>query len=375
MAGLLPCVVILANFFGTNGLELDQDVEGAQYMEECADAVLANKEELLFVPFKIAKTHGRDVGWMGHLPILDAAKPEVAEGSLQTGRELQGYHPNIFIASLKIKDTEQPAFPPPGHRYGASRGGEEIQYYSGLLNPPADLTVWQWQRNRWSSLRQWLEYAVGRNPDKLVVVHSRGDVLYGGCSENVIKYKYEQIVGNGTQTIVAAAEVSPYPQDLGWWYSESSITETMRSQALSSAGVPNDWITQYAHCDNNTVNSMCGSPPKYQYASSGFLMGPALDILTMLSGLETYEGPENRFINEYFLANPSKMTLDYSGSLSMTLHNLVHTDGSIPVEVAGGSGGNKTLVSKQTNTVVCFVHGNGNSFESVKALARELKEA
>jgi len=374
MAGLLSCVVILVSFLDTTGIKVGRDVEGAEYMEECADAVLANKQELLFVPFKIAKSHGRDVGWMGHLPLVDAAKAEVSEGSLQTGRELQGYHPAIFIASLKIKDTEQPAFPPPGYRYGVSQGGEEILYYSGLVNPPADLTVWQWQRNRWSSLKPWLEYAIGRNPEKLVIIHSRGDVLYGGCSENIIQFKYEQIVGGGTQTIVAAAEVSPYPQDLGWWYSESTFTETMRSQALSSFGVPDGWVTKYAHCDNNTVNSMCGSPPRYQYASSGFLMGPALDIFTMLSGLESYEGLENRFINEYFLANPSKMTLDYSGSLSMTVHNLVKPDGSIPVRVSG-SGDNKTLVFKDTNTTVCFVHGNGNSFESVKALASELKAA
>mmetsp|Transcript_9887 Transcript_9887/g.27799 ORF Transcript_9887/g.27799 Transcript_9887/m.27799 type:complete len:375 (-) Transcript_9887:318-1442(-) len=374
MACLLSCALILVNLFGISGLEVGRDVEGAQYMEECADAVIANKQELLFVPFKIAKTQGRDVGWMGHLPVLDAAKPEVSEGSLQTARELQGYNPMIFIASLKIKDTEQPAFPPPGYRYGASQGGEEILYYSGLTNPPADLTVWQWQQNRWSSLKAWLEYAIGRNPDKLVIIHSRGDVLYGGCSENIIKFKYEQIVGDGTQTIVAAAEVSPYPQDLGWWYSKSNFTETMRSQALSSLGVPSDWITKYAHCDNSTVNSMCGSPPKYQYASSGFLMGPALDLFTMLSGLESYEGPENRFINEYFLANPAKMTLDYSGSLSMTLHNLVKPDGSIPVEISG-SGDSKKLVSKETNTTICFVHGNGNSFESVKVLAQELKDA
>jgi hypothetical protein len=374
MAGLLSCSVILVNILGTNGLEVGRGDEGAQYMEECADAVLANKQELLFVPFKIAETHGRDVGWMGHLPILDTAKPEVSEGSLETGRELQGWNPLIFIASLKIKDTEQPAFPPPGYRYGASHGGEEILYYSGLSNPPADLSVWQWQLNRWRTIKPWLEYAVGRNPDKLVILHSHGDVLYGGCTENIIKFKYEQIVDGGTQTIVAAAEVSPYPQDLGWWYSQSSVTETMRSQALTSSGVPDNWITKYAHCDNNTVNRMCGSPPRYQYASSGFLMGPALDLLTMLGGLESYEGPENRFINEYFLANPSKMTLDYSGTLSMTLHNLVHPNGSIPVHVLG-SGDNKKIMSKQTNTSVCFVHGNGNSFEAVKTLAQQLKEA
>jgi len=374
MAGLLSCVVLLVNFLDTTGIKVGRDVEGAEYMEECADAVLANKQELLFVPFKIAETHGRDVGWMGHLPILDAAMPEVHEGSLETGRELQGWSPWISIASLKIKDTEQPAFPPPGYRYGASQGGEEILYYSGLLNPPADLTVWQWQQNRWSSLKPWLEYAIGRNPEKLVIIHSRGDVLYGGCSENIIKFKYEQIVGDGTQTIVAAAEVSPYPQDLGWWYSESSFTETMRSQALATAGVPDNWITKYAHCDNSTVNRMCGSPPRYQYASSGFLMGPALDLLTMLGGLESYEGPENRFVNEYFLANPSKMTLDYSGTLAMTLHNLVHPNGSIPVHVFG-SGDSKKIMSKQTNTSVCFVHGNGNSFEALKTLAQQLKEA
>ena len=45
---------------------------------------------------------------------------------------------------------------------------------------------------RWSSLKSFMEYAVGRNPDKLVIIHSRGDVLYGGCSENIIKFKYEE---------------------------------------------------------------------------------------------------------------------------------------------------------------------------------------
>jgi len=342
-------------------------------MAELADAVLANKQEPLFVPYKIEKE--RDVGYVGELPTLANATCEVKLQSLGTPRESQGFPPLVAIGTIQIKENGGPAIPPPAYRYGESIGGDFVMHLNGVKIPPSDLVVWQWQRQRHIALKEWLNVWASRVPNKIAVLHSNGDVLYGGCDENTIQYKYDQIISasGGTAKIVASAEVSPYPSDLGQWYDAKAWTNTARTNMLAAFGLSDDWISKYAECSGKK-NSLCGSPAKYQYASSGVLVGPVIDLYNLFANMYTYTGEENRLVNEHYLLNPSLMTLDYAGSLSMSLHNLVKSDGSIPVEV-NGTGSTKSLTKKEDGNKVCFVYGNGNSFDALKVLASQLKSA
>jgi len=333
--------------------------------------VLGNKQELLQIPWEFDLE--RDVGYVGEHPLLENSTAVVKQHSLGTVREVQsGLPPNIPIATAYIKDLEQPPAPPSVYRMGGSVGGLDFMHLNGVVNPTSELTVWQWQRIKWFGLKEWLEMWKTRNPDKLVVVHSPGDVLYGGCDENTLQHKYDQIVnasGEGTQKIVLGAEVSPYPEDLGWGYDRSSSLEIRRQAVLTAFSMRHGWAGDYANC-TGALHSICGSPAKYQYANMGFIMGPADDVYQMLSGLDTYTGLDNRLVNEYFLDNPDLVTLDYAGSLVLSLHNMVK-NGQTPVEVRI-AGGTKSLKNKETDQNVCFVHGNGNSFDALKTLAAEL---
>jgi len=171
---------------------------------------------------------------------------------------------------------------------------------------------------------------------------------------------------------VMAAELSPWPADLGWSSNRtgSSWVGGRRADVLSGVGVPSDWESTYADCTDPSLGP-CNSSPKYMYANSGFMMGTIDALSDMIADLgTTYTGWDNRWFNEYYLKNPATVTLDYAGDLSMSLHNM--NLGNLPLEV-NGTDTSKNIQSKLTNSFICFVHGNGNSFAALQGVAGELK--
>eukprot|EP00959_Pyramimonas_sp_CCMP1952_P213522 4467411-Pyramimonas_sp.AAC.1 len=77
-----------------------------------------------------------------------------------------------------------------------------------MVNPAGATTVWGWQRIRYLAVKTWIDYWATRNTEKLIVIHASGEVLYAGCDENTIQYKYDEIItaSGGTQKVVLAAE-------------------------------------------------------------------------------------------------------------------------------------------------------------------------
>jgi len=345
--------------------------EGEDLLIELADIVLANDEsKILPIPFEMILD--RDVGYVGAYPIKDNLTAHTKFESLNTVREVtKGLPPHLSIVAAYVKDNPsvlpQPA---PIYRIGGSVGGEQLQHLNGVVSPSSELTVFGWQKNKVNALLQWLQLWNRRNPNYLVLIHSSGDVLYGGCEENIMLYKYHQIVeaNGGTPKIVLGAEVSPYPSDMGWSYANAPPhVKSQMSSALESYGLSLTWASAYANCTGG-INSICDATPMAKYANGGFIMGPAGDVLQMFMGLSKYVDSESRFFNEYFLENTDKVGLDYSGTMFMSLHNMVK-NGELPVEVV-----NKSIKSKVTNNRVCFVQGNGNSLDALKGLAKTLKD-
>jgi len=347
--------------------------EGEALVTELAEEVLAWESwKVLPSPWETVfnRPSNRDVGSVTEHPIRDKYDLEVFPDSLETAREQDGFPPNIAMGRVLIKENKQPTQPPPTCRM-TGVGGEEVRHLNGMVNPAGNTTVWGWQRIRYLAVKTWIDYWSTRNTEKMIVVHASGEVLYAGCDENTIQYKYDEIIGasGGTQKVVLAAEVSPWPMDLAWRYEQTPGIATTRTNFLSTVGVTESFATTYADCTNATVG-YCGTPPKYQFASSGFIMGPIGDVADMLADMYYWADSENRLVNEYFLHNPDKVALDYAGILVLSLNNM-KLDASIPVTVESASG-TKSFRNLITGNNVCFVHGGGNSFDALKVLAQEL---
>jgi len=349
--------------------------EGEALTTELAEEVLAWAEEILPSPWEAVfnRPSNRDVGSVQDHPIEEKYELYVAPDSLETQRELDGFPPNVAMGRVLIKENKKPAMPPTEYRM-TGVGGETVRHLNGMVNPAGATTVWGWQRIRYLAVKTWIDYWATRNTEKLIVVHASGEVLYAGCDENTIQYKYDEIItaSGGTQKIVLAAEVSPWPMGLAWRYEQTAGIATTQSNFLSTVGVASAFASTYADCTNSTVG-YCTTPPKYQFANSGFIMGPVGDIKEMLADMPTWADTENRLINQYYLRNTDKVALDFAGVLVMSLHNmkLEDTTTGIPVEVEVVSG-SKVIKNKVTGNPVCFVHGTGTSFSTLKGLAQEL---
>lgn len=366
-------------------------IEGQNAIFELAKTIVNNKEEKLQIPWWIE--HDRDVGYVGDFPVKTEYIPKMSRVSLDTVRDQKGFPPWVNIGTVKLPNG-QPASVPPWYREKGGKIAPEITHLNGVVSPTAELSTWQYQRLRKRGLDGWLENMVRRFTDRMVIVFSQGTTLYGGCIENALLWKYQQVIkaSNTTANIVMAAEVSPYPEDLGWNYAMEDWVEERRQRVLNFFNVSEDWATTYANCSNTTHNRCNGPHPKYRYANSAFIMGPAYAIRDMMAGIRTYTDVENRYYNEYFLRHPDKVTLDFAGILSMSLNNM-HKNGVLPIEIRNGTytqevqtfNGtmhNTKVSTKPTYTIynkesketspVCFIHGDGNGFAPLKVLAQEL---
>jgi hypothetical protein len=342
-------------------------------MAELAEEVLANGEVVLPNPWDVVVNtpSDRDVGTVTEHGFAPAYELEVVTDSLETAAEENGVASTLAIRRILVSETRNSTQPPPSYRMGGV-GGQTVRHLNGMENPTGATTVWGWQRNRYFALKAWMDT---KGDADLIAVHASGEVLFAGCDEAAILSKYNQIISasGGTQTVVLAAEMSPLHSDLGYSYSITPGVETARTSFLSNmvqtygcTGCTDTWATTRAAC----TTGYCNNPPLYQFANPGFIMGPVGDVATMLADMSTWADTENRLINQYFLRNLDKVALDYAGVLVMSLHNMA-LDTNIPVEVELVSG-RKRIKNKLTENPVCFVHGAGNSFSTLKTLAQEL---
>ncbi|CAK0842247.1 unnamed protein product [Prorocentrum cordatum] len=291
--------------------------------------VLSNDEVVLPNPWDVVVNtpSDRDVGTVTEHAFAPAYELEVVPDSLETAAEQSGGAPTIAIRRILVAETRNSTQPPPSYRMGGV-GGQTVRHLNGMENPAGATTVWGWQRNRYFALQAWM---ATKGDSDLMAVHASGEVLFAGCDESTILSKYNQIIAanGGTQTIVIAAEVSPFHADLGYYYDISTAgLDSTRTGALSYLSAAADWATTYAAC----TSGVCNSPPKYQFANPGFIMGPVADIAEMFADMPKWADTENRLINQYYLSNTDKVALDFAGTLVMSLHNM-KLDANIPVEV------------------------------------------
>jgi len=353
--------------------------EGETLQVDLANEVLGNAQVSLPVPYKMETNTpaNRDMGTYTEHPIDSRYEVEVSPSSLQTTNEQNGVPPNIKIVRMLMRESGNITEPPPGSRTGDTPAGQSVRRLTGMVNPTAASTVHGWTKHKYQVLKAWMD--AQSDSSSLMAIHASGEVLYAGCNESTIQSKYDQIIAasGGTQTIVMAAEVSPFHDDLAWWYTSGVFfanVNTQRTTFLSRmqndygcSGCVEHWAETRKDC-TNAAHGYCTSPAEYQFANSGFIMGPIGDIDLMLSEMARWDSTLERLVNQYFLNNPDKVALDYTGDLVMSLHNLVPS-GVVQVQTDGSG---KSFLNLVTNKPVCFLHGDGNSFSRLREMAAEL---
>jgi hypothetical protein len=318
----------------------------------------------------------RDVGTVTEHPFAAAYELEVAACSLETEAEQLGSPPSIDIRRVLVAETRNATSPPPCYRTGCA-GGQAVNHLNGMVNPTGATTVWGWQRHRYFALKAWM---ATKNDDDLIAILASGEVLFAGCNESTLREKYDLVVradGVGGP-IVMAAELSPLHPDLAYHYNSplavnnwSDHIETMRISHHNDAeiAVNSDWATSYA--TTPCTDGVCTVPPTYKFANPSFIMGPVGDIETMFEGMAEWADTDYRLINQWYLRNYDMVSLDFTGVLVMSLHNMHLTNLPVEVEDVAGSKRFKNKLSS-TGASVCFVHGGGNSFPKLKEFAEAI---
>lgn len=231
----------------------------------------------------------------------------------------------------------------------------------------------QWCKTKNGVLMKWLKTAAAQDPEKLVVLVENGDVVFGGCSGEQMRTYYEAIRdASGGAKVVASAEVSPYPSDMMPYYNRTfrADLEERMSKVSRALDVKENWAADYADC-RDPLGGPCDSPPTYRFMNYGFVMGPAHALEKFVTEVYQAGGFDQMAAQTYFLKHPEEVTLDYTGNLALSLHNIAEDDES-PLSIKKPLFGKKHLVNKVTGQTQCFVHGNGNSESFVRRLAKEL---
>eukprot|EP00747_Dinoflagellata_sp_TGD_P031565 gnl/TRDRNA2_/TRDRNA2_135369_c0_seq1.p2 gnl/TRDRNA2_/TRDRNA2_135369_c0~~gnl/TRDRNA2_/TRDRNA2_135369_c0_seq1.p2 ORF type:complete len:137 (-),score=18.23 gnl/TRDRNA2_/TRDRNA2_135369_c0_seq1:40-450(-) len=130
------------------------------------------------------------------------------------------------------------------------------------------------------------------------------------------------------------------------------------------------------------MDSQCSQPASMQFLNSGFFMGPAKDLLSMLQSIRHF-AVDQEGAAQFMFDHPNECTLDYSGDMVLNLHNFrAPTDLEKPLNDPGlvihgeeSPSGQHTIRNRITGRTACFLHGNGNGKATVASVARAIVAA
>lgn len=273
-----------------------------------------------------------------------------------------------------------------------------------------------WQKKAKTKNQIFQEYIDARmeTPDQLVIMVDGGDVVWGGCDSNFLRSTYESIVNasNGAK-VVLGAEFSVYP--LSWMRHAKAVMrrekfELRRQAVLEALGHPvvkRPWDAQWQRLlktrasKNDDVESgdfkqfpiiddmyadrsictqrrsFCSDPPRYQYANYGFVMGPIGELKPLIDKINADQMLNPKAIDQgtvvwYHMYHQKAVTLDYSGTLMLNMHNFLGDVQGIIPEFLQIDERERKIFNTVTGKQQCFLHGNGRAKHVIKALAHEL---
>merc|ERR1719235_761005 len=153
-----------------------------------------------------------------------------------------------------------------------------------------------------------------------------------GCCTDYPYYNKEQILETS-----CPAEVSKN-------YTTDSKHLNKMNDVLRASGLESNWVAPYVSCSESQKVGPCSNPPRYQHVNYGFLMGPVQHLKQLVQFILTdTEKLDQGLASQYYFDHPDVVTLDYAGTLVLSLHNFRKT----PLEVRNIDG-QKFLYNRAT---------------------------
>lgn len=248
-------------------------------------------------------------------------------------------------------------------------------YYSGApdtetINSGAG-QAWEGWQTKNCLMRKELEKLVAENPQQHAVLTDGADVTFGGCGEHHLLEAYRKtVMASDGAPIVLGAELGLYPGvDHPGWHGldvakRYDDLEPRRRNVLREMGLAEDLYAKHASCTNTGIGP-CSDPPRLKYANGGFRMGRVQDLLNLHTVLCNDRGDEQMKLTNLMFDLPGNITLDYTGSLVMNLHNFHEGAFQFLHKETNGFVSNDVLGHAQ-----CFVHGNGDGKDPFEQLVK-----
>lgn len=260
------------------------------------------------------------------------------------------------------------------------------------------------------AFKKYIDVAVEHDPDMLVVMVDGGDVIWGGCDAALLRSTYEATVkGSRGAKVVLGAEFQPGPKTMmracmRKQHNKEPFESNRRAvlQALGKPVVNRSWDLKFekdywgelwghvdyefdyiddmyadrTRCDMH--RSFCSNPPKYQFANYGFIMGPVSGLKPLIDLIVEQQAKNPELIDQqvalaYHLEHPDLVTLDYSGTMMLSMHNFLgDLSGNIPSFLKIDAPNHK-VINEITGKDQCFLHGNGRAKPLLGKLAQEME--
>jgi len=292
-------------------------------------------------------------------------------GSLSDEGWLAGYGTAVrHIGNISVVTVETRASNPmrlPGRSTGDS---------DAMVTNPGAGEKWQFYRTKNGLMLKWIEEKMKKDPEAMAIMIDGGDMILGGCDEKFVWDKYRKILkasgGGPNMKMVMSAETACFPIEMDWHFRDNATWEQRRSAVNSQVeNLADDWVLPWTPCGDKK-QAPCDPVPRraYRYPNWGFVMGPVKDLYPLFEFVYNKGGNPNKkrdTIDQaraqwWMLSNDDRITLDYAGSLVLSIHQMAHGRGAskAPIEIVKDERGKPMIRNKITNQPCCFAHGNGD---------------
>jgi len=271
-----------------------------------------------------------------------------------------------------------------------TRAGDPMKLPGRNAGSDADTTVknvgeghhWKYYRTKNGLMLKWINETLQKDPETMAIMIDGGDMVFGGCDEKFLRWKYEEILkasgGGRNMKIVMSAELASFPNGMARRFRENTTWEQRRSAVNKQVeNLPDDWVLPYSPCSDKKIAPCDKHNMSYRYLNWGWVMGPVKDLQPLFEFVYN-KGIRGSMDQEramwWMLGNSDRATLDYASSLVLSTHNMVHgrPESHAPLEIKMDERHQPFILNKITNQPCCFAHGNGNGERFTNSLSRQM---
>jgi len=284
---------------------------------------------------------------------------------------LAGYGAAVrHIGNISVVTVETRASNPmrlPGRNTGDS---------DAMVTNPGAGAPWEFYRTKNGLMLKWINETMQKDPEQMAIMIDGGDMILGGCDEKFVWDKYRKILkasgGGPNMTLVMSGETACFPIEMDWHFRDNATWEQRRSAVNKQVeNLADDWVLPWTPCGDKK-QAPCDPVSKraYRYPNWGFVMGPVKDLYGIFEFVYNKGGNPNKkrdTIDQmraqwWMLWNDDKVTLDYTGSLVLSTHQMAWgmKDSEAPIEIVRDEKGKPMIRNKIINQPCCFAHGNGD---------------